>query len=200
MTVNGKSIGGQRSSVSSTHSTRKLFLRLVSHDREESSVRGGKTNKHARDGDNGGDGVFSERRRRETRRDDGTTRTRLRGRCVCVITVTAPLPRRRGPRGISYDHPAASASLGTGDQTNRLPIALPIIGTIDTGARHRHRRRPIERLGLATFEEDELKNRTSSSPGFSPVPRPCNNNRRDRSDGRRPDNRRLTSDVITHPR
>lgn len=44
------------------------------------------------------------------------------------------LPRRgdEGPRGISYDHSAASASLGTGDQTNRLPIALPIIGAIDT--------------------------------------------------------------------
>lgn len=30
----------------------------------------------------------------------------------------------RGLAGISYDHPAASASLATGDQTNRLPIAL----------------------------------------------------------------------------
>lgn len=101
-------------------------------------------------------------------------------RCVCVITVTAPLPRRRGPRGISYDHPAASASLGTGDQTNRLPIALPIIGTIDTSACHRAS--PGIDGGrsngsTATFEEDQLKNRASSSPGFSPVPRPCNNNR-----------------------
>lgn len=78
----------------------------------------------------GDDGIF--------RKEDDRRRGRGRrwARCVCVITVTAPLPRRRAPRGISYDHPAASASLGTRDQTNRLPIALPIIGTIDTGARH----------------------------------------------------------------
>lgn len=50
----------------------------------------------------------------------------------CAMRVRDGALTRRGPRGISYDHPAASASLGSGDQTNRLPIALPIIGTIDT--------------------------------------------------------------------
>lgn len=91
-----------------------------------------------------------------------TTGRRGRGRrcarCVCVITVTAPLPRRQDPRGISYDHPAVSASLGTGDQTNRLPIALLIIGTIDTGAaRVTAHLSGIEVGSAATFEEGRVR-------------------------------------------
>lgn len=150
MTVHEKSIGGRLfiSSVethgASAHS--RFFLRSVSHELD-----------CEKKGPSGVKKIINTSKLREnaamvyfgktwTRSDVGVAR------CVCVITVTAPLPRRRGPRGISYDHPAASASLGTGDQTNRLPIALPIIGTIDTGARHRASpgidERPIERLGF----------------------------------------------------
>lgn len=84
--------------------------------------------------------IFGEDDDRATGDDD-----RTRGCCVCVMTVTAPhYHDDEGPQGISYDHSATSASLGTGDQTNRLPIARPIIGTIDTtrgNARFSHRRR-----------------------------------------------------------
>lgn len=38
----------------------------------------------------------------------------------------------RKPQGISHDHHPPSASLGSRDQTNRLPIALQIIRTIGT--------------------------------------------------------------------
>lgn len=52
--------------------------------------------------------------------------------------VTNPWPLRGvyttdgKPQGISHDHHPPSASLGSRDQTNRLPIALRIIRTIGT--------------------------------------------------------------------
>lgn len=49
----------------------------------------------------------------------------------CVLTGTS-VCTHQGQGWISYDHQRASGCLGSGDQTNRLPIALPIIGPIGT--------------------------------------------------------------------
>jgi len=89
------------------------------------------------------------------------------------MTVTARYYGDEAPGGISYDQSAASASLGTGDQTNRLPIALPIIGAIDTPPLL-----PTSATGDRTIrlEEGEFWNVTQDappSPGLSPVPQPC---------------------------
>lgn len=51
---------------------------------------------------------------------------------MAVAWSDPTLHHGRKPQGISHDHQPPSASLGSRDQTNRLPIALQIIRTIGT--------------------------------------------------------------------
>lgn len=118
--------------------------------------------------------VVRARAKAETAEEDDGLSKRRRG-TVCAVRVRddrdGALPRR-GPRGISYDHPAASASLGPGDQTNRLPIALPIIGAIDT-ARFVLALVPLFADGRskssAVLVEEARSTKVAPSSGFSPA-------------------------------